>query len=36
MNKGVVIKTNFNQSYATDAVSASLLKVLCEANNVPI
>lgn len=29
MNKGIVIKYNANQSYATDLVSASLFKTLC-------
>lgn len=29
MNEGIVIKTNYNQSYTTDAVSATLLKVIC-------
>jgi aspartyl aminopeptidase len=36
MNKGVVIKTNHNQRYATDLVSTSLLRILAEQSNVPI
>lgn len=28
LNKGVAIKTNFNQRYATDLVSSSLIKII--------
>lgn len=30
MNKGVAIKTNTNQRYATDSVSASILRIIAE------
>lgn len=36
INKGVVIKTNYNQRYATDLVSSSLLKALAKKADVPI
>lgn len=36
INKGVVIKTNYNQRYATDLVSSSILKVLGQKADVPI
>lgn len=35
MNGGVVIKYNANQKYCTDAVSSSLVKVLCDSADVP-
>lgn len=28
MNKGVAIKTNYNQRYATDSVSSGILKII--------
>ena len=36
MNKGVVIKYNANQKYTTDAVSASILKDICQGAKVPV
>lgn len=36
VNKGVVIKTNFNQRYITDLVSTSILRILAEKGQVPI
>jgi aspartyl aminopeptidase len=36
INKGVVIKTNHNQRYATDLISASLFKIIAKQVNVPI
>ena len=36
MNKGVVIKTNYNQRYATDSISASILRIIAEKSDVPI
>lgn len=36
MNGGVVIKYNANQRYATDAVSAALLKSVCAGANVKV
>lgn len=36
VNKGVVIKTNFNQRYITDLVSTSILRILAEKGEVPI
>lgn len=36
MNGGVVIKYNANQKYTTDAVSASVMKLICEAASVPV
>ena len=36
MNKGVVIKMNYNQRYASDLVSTSLFKVLAKKADVPI
>ena len=35
MNNGIVIKYNANQKYCTDAVSSSLVKVLCKRAEVP-
>lgn len=35
LNKGVVIKQNSNQSYTTDALSLSVVKLLCEQNDIP-
>ncbi len=35
MGGGIVIKYNANQKYTTDAVSASLFKLICEAAGVP-
>ncbi len=35
LNGGIVIKFNANQKYCTDAVSASLVKVLCKYADVP-
>lgn len=36
MNGGVVIKHNANQKYATDAVSAALIRLICEKAGVPV
>lgn len=36
MNKGVVIKTNHNQRYATDLVSTSILRLIADKAGVPI
>jgi aspartyl aminopeptidase len=36
INKGVVIKLNHNQRYATDIVSSSLFKIIAKQANVPI
>lgn len=36
INGGVVIKTNANQKYTTDAVSASLFKRICERAEIPV
>lgn len=36
INAGVVIKTNNDQRYATDVVSASLVRIIAERNEVPI
>ena len=35
MNGGIVIKYNANQKYTTDAVSAAIMKLVCEASGVP-
>lgn len=35
MNKGVVIKYNANQKYTSDGVSSAVMKVICDAANVP-
>lgn len=35
MNEGIVIKTNANQKYCTDAVSAAVFKAICAKANVP-
>ncbi|MFI3207284.1 MAG: M18 family aminopeptidase, partial [Clostridia bacterium] len=35
INKGPVIKFNANQSYSTDAISASMFKLICDRANVP-
>ena len=36
INKGVVIKTNPNQRYATDLVSSSIIRMIAQKNNVPV
>ena len=36
MNKGVVIKMNYNQRYASDLVSTSIFKILAKKENVPL
>ena len=36
MNKGIMIKTNYNQRYATDLISASILKILAKQVSIPI
>ena len=35
MNKGVVIKTNASQKYATDAISMAIFKKICDRARVP-
>ena len=35
LNKGIVIKYNANQSYTSDALSSSIVKVICNENNIP-
>lgn len=36
MNEGIVIKYNAGQRYTTDAVSAGIFKLICEAAEVPV
>jgi aspartyl aminopeptidase len=36
INKGIVIKTNVGQRYATDSVSASIVRILADKANVPV
>lgn len=36
INKGIVIKHSANQKYTTDAVSAAVYRVICEAAKVPV
>ncbi|MBQ9951239.1 MAG: M18 family aminopeptidase [Clostridia bacterium] len=36
MNQGVVIKSNANQSYTSDAISSSIFKTICENAGVPV
>lgn len=36
INKGIIIKTHHSQRYATDSVSATILRVLAEKVNVPV
>ena len=36
MNKGIVIKENGNQKYATDAFSRAIFKKICEMADVPV
>ena len=36
LNAGIVIKTNNDQRYATDVVSASIVRIIAEKNDVPI
>lgn len=36
MNEGIVIKFSGNQKYASDAVSAAVLKMLCEEGEIPV
>ncbi|MBR4411570.1 MAG: M18 family aminopeptidase, partial [Firmicutes bacterium] len=36
MNSGIVIKFSGNQKYSSDAVSAAVLKMLCEKAEVPV
>lgn len=35
LNGGIVIKYNANQSYTSDALSSSIVKILCKKNNLP-
>ena len=35
MNGGIVIKYNANQSYTSDSFSASIVKSICDSNNIP-
>lgn len=35
LNKGIVIKTNSNQSYATDGASVGIVKAICDNNDIP-
>lgn len=35
INEGIVIKTNANQSYTTDALTSSIFKELLESNGIP-
>lgn len=36
INKGIVIKTNVNQRYATDSASAAIIQIIAEKANVPV
>ena len=36
LNNGIVVKTNFNQRYMTDAVSGSIIRLLAKNVGVPI
>ncbi len=36
MNGGIVLKYNARQSYATDALSAAVVRLVCEQENVPV
>ena len=36
INKGIVVKVNMNQRYATDLVSSTLIKAVSQKGNVPI
>lgn len=36
MNKGVVLKTNVNQNYASDCVSRAIIKFIAEKNKIPL
>ena len=36
MNKGVVLKINYNQRYASELVSTSLFKILAKKVGVPL
>ena len=36
MNCGVVIKSNANQSYTSDAISSAIFKTICESAEVPV
>jgi aspartyl aminopeptidase len=36
INKGIAVKINTNQRYATDSISASILRILAEKANVPL
>lgn len=36
INKGIVIKTNANQNYATNSVTSAKFQHLCEQNNIPV
>lgn len=35
MNRGLVLKLNFNQSYPTDATGTAIVEGLCQANGIP-
>ena len=36
MNEGIVLKYNATQAYATDAVSAAVVRLICERTGVPV
>lgn len=36
INKGIVVKVNMNQRYATDLVSSTLLKAIAQKADVPV
>ena len=36
MNKGIVLKYSASQSYTTDAISAAIMKLICEQADVPV
>ena len=36
MNNGVVIKTNFNQRYASDLISTSIFRIIAEKAQIPV
>ncbi len=36
LNKGPVLKTNYNQSYASNAKADAYIKILCKENDIPL
>jgi aspartyl aminopeptidase len=36
LNKGPVIKVNYNQRYATNSITSAIYRKICKANDIPL